>query len=79
VEEEEDLGSIRVSFGERKEVEIVMSYVKILASISAGGSWSSTSIGLAARTTKKGCIRLFLRRKSRGGLQRTLLPLRRGG
>jgi hypothetical protein len=38
VEEEEDLGSIRVSFGERKEVEIVMSYVKILASISAGGS-----------------------------------------
>jgi len=36
VEKKEDLGSICVSFGERKEVEIVVSNVQILASISAG-------------------------------------------
>jgi hypothetical protein len=36
VEEKEDLGSICISFGKREEVEIVVSYVEILPSISAG-------------------------------------------
>jgi hypothetical protein len=57
VEEQEDLGCIRVSFGESKKVEVVVSYVKVLQTVSTPSreqSFMSSSHTLIPSSEKHG-------------------------
>lgn len=48
MEEEEDLGGIGISLGEGQKIEIVVSYVKVLATVSTGYVEPPTTVDSAA-------------------------------